>query len=47
MKIQKELFMDELQVVLKDEFTAVVSKNGNKLILKFLNGQEFTLIVKG
>ena len=42
-QIKAKELLSEVQIVLKDMFVAIVRKRGDELLLKFPNGQEFTL----
>ena len=45
MKILKEELMEEIKIALKDELVAKVIDGENGLVLQFLNGQTFTVVV--
>ena len=46
MKIERKELLEELQVVLKDEFVAEVQSRENGFVLTFTNGQKFLVEVK-
>lgn len=45
MKIVKEELIEEIKAALKDEFIAKICKNENGIVLQFLNGQSFAVVV--
>ena len=46
MKIGKENLTDEIQILLKDFFNAIISKNENNITMQFMNGQKFSVSIE-
>lgn len=46
MKITKEELMQELIIMMSDEFIADVKQNDGKITLKFLDGQKFDVEIR-
>ena len=46
MKIEKENLTDEIQILLKDFFDAIISKNENNITMQFMNGQKFSVSIE-
>ena len=46
MKIEKENLTDEIQILLKDFFEAIISKNENNITMQFMNGQKFSVSIE-
>jgi hypothetical protein len=46
MKIEKENLTDEIQILLKDFFEAIISKNENNITMQFMNGQKFPVSIE-
>ena len=46
MKIERKKLLEELCVVLKDEFVAEVTSNEKGVVLTFANGQKFLVEAK-
>lgn len=46
MKITLKEFVEQIKIVLRDEFVADVQAKGNKVTLIFKNGQKFQLTLK-
>ena len=46
MKIEKEDLTDEIQILLKDFFDAIISKNENNITMQFMNGQKFSVSIE-
>ena len=46
MKIERKELLEELQVVVKDEFVAEVQSKENGFVLTFTNGQKFFIEAK-
>ena len=42
-QIKREELLQEVQMAIKDVFIATVRKRGDEVIIKFPNGQKFTL----
>ena len=45
-KLTEEDLVQQLYVILQDDFNATIKQNENKVILSFTNGQTFILNVK-
>lgn len=46
MKIERTDFIKEVVLALKDEFVAEIKEDGEKIFVRFLNGQTFQLTVE-
>ena len=46
MKIEQKDLLEEMKVMIKDEFIADVQSNKNVIVLSFENGQKFSIEVK-
>ena len=46
MKIERRTFMEELVLLLKDELVAKVEEKNDAIVVRFLSGESFELIVK-
>lgn len=44
-KLSAELLLEELRVLIKEEFIAVVRKKGDELELRFPNGESYSLTI--
>ena len=44
-KLSAELLLEELRVLIKEEFIAVVRKKGDELELRFPNGERYSLTI--
>ena len=44
-KLSAELLVEELRVLIKEEFIAVVRKKGDELELRFPNGESYSLTI--
>ena len=46
MKITKEELLQEMEVLLEDEFVADIKREQDKIVLKFLDGQSFCVRIE-
>ena len=46
MKIEQKDLLEEMKVMIKDEFIVDVQSNKNVIVLSFENGQKFSIEVK-
>jgi len=46
MKISKEQLAEELRIICRDEFEAIVSGRGDKITLQFHTGQKFIISIE-